>query len=221
MRLRLTATNFRLIACFVAAATLLGLGGCGGGGGTNGTVMTAPGVAKLSFVPATATVYFNTPTVISLIGGLPPYQIASSNNTVLPVSGAASNTGNFLLLPNNVVAQTTVTLTGFDGSGQQTTAVITVQPAPLLNTLTVTPTPASPGTGCSPAVCSGGDAIATVTENNPAGGALANRQVQNPVRHTRRPGRQLHRHHRARWCRVCQNHGQRQRTHAGCSNQRH
>jgi hypothetical protein len=65
-----------------------------------------------------------------------------------------------------------------DSSGQAADISVLVKPAPLLNVFTVTPVSASPGVGCSPAVCSGQDGTATVTLRSFEGAPLAGRQVR-------------------------------------------
>jgi hypothetical protein len=131
----------------------------------------------LSLLPTTATVYFNTPATLTVIGGTPPYQAFSTDSVVLPV--ARNVVGDQILLaPANVAADTAVTITVTDSAGISVTALITVKPAPLLNTLTITPTPASPGIGCSPAVCAGQTASVTVLVRNLAGAGIQGRAVR-------------------------------------------
>lgn len=140
------------------------------------TILSAAPVA-LSVLPQTATVYYNTPAVLTVIGGTPPYQAFSTNSVVLPV--ARNVVGDQILLaPSNVDVDTIVTITVVDSAGVSVTATITVKPAPLLNTLTITPTPASPGVGCGSAVCAGQTASVTVLVRNLAGAGIQGRSVR-------------------------------------------
>src|SRR5207245_2191563 len=118
--------------------------------------------------------FSNIPTVVTVSGGTPPYHLVSSNPAVLPVSSATSTTGNFLLIANNVPADTTVTITAVDANNQTVTGTYTVKSATVVNNLTVTPTAA----GCSAGVCSGSDGVATVTLLSAAQAPLSGRQVR-------------------------------------------
>ena len=131
----------------------------------------------LSLLPQTATVYYNTPATLTVIGGTPPYQAFSTDSVVLPVARNVIG-DQILLAPANVAADTTVTITVTDASGVSVTATVTVKPAPLLNTLTITPTPASPGVGCGSAVCAGQTASVTVLVRNLAGAGIQGRAVK-------------------------------------------
>lgn len=140
------------------------------------TILAAAPV-PLIVLPATATVYYNTPATLTVIGGTPPYQAFSTNSVVLPVARAVV-TDQILLAPANVATDTAVTITVTDASATSATVAVTVKPAPLLNTLTVTPTPASPGVGCGTAVCAGQTANVTVTVRNLAGAGIQGRAVR-------------------------------------------
>jgi hypothetical protein len=140
------------------------------------TVLSATPV-PLSVLPKDATVYYNTPATLTIIGGTPPYQAFSTNSVVLPVARTVVG-DQILLAPANVDADTSVTVTVTDSSAVSVTATITVKPAPLLNTLTITPTPASPGVGCGSAVCAGQTASVTVKVRNVAGAGIQGRVVR-------------------------------------------
>ncbi len=62
-----------------------------------------------------------------------------------------------------------------DSAGTIATAAVTVQPAPLLNGLTITPNAATCGSQCR---VLGQTATASVTVTGPAGGGIPNRQVR-------------------------------------------
>ena len=140
------------------------------------TVLSAAPVA-LAVLPQTATVYYNMPATLTVIGGTPPYQAFSTNSVVLPVARNVIG-DQILLAPSNVDVDTIVTITVTDSAGVSVTATITVKPAPLLNTLTITPTPASPGVGCGSAVCAGQTASVTVLVRNLAGAGIQGRAVR-------------------------------------------
>ena len=131
----------------------------------------------LSVLPQTVIVYQNAPATLTIFGGTPPYQVFSSNPSVLPVTRNVVG-DQIILAPTNVEADTVVTITVTDAAGGSVTAAVTVKPAPLLNTLTVTPTPASPGVGCAPAVCAGQTASVSVRVRNLTGVGIAGRAVR-------------------------------------------
>ncbi len=133
--------------------------------------------STLRALPATLTVYRNTPALVAASGGLPPYRILSSNPAIIPTS-SWSQSGDFLILPRDVAAELEVSLTMQDSSGQSAPITVTVRPAPLLNVFTITPVPATPGVGCGTAVCSGQDATASVTLRSFEGAPLPGRQVR-------------------------------------------
>ena len=135
-------------------------------------------VATLVALPTTLTTYFNSPALVTASGGAPPYRLISSDPAIIPSSSSWSQDGDFLILARNVGADTDVTLTLQDASGQSSEVKVTVKPAPLLNVFKVTPVPATPGTGCGTAVCSGQDAFAEVALKSFAGGPLPGRQVR-------------------------------------------
>lgn len=135
---------------------LLLVAGCGSGGVSN----TVVDPNRLTVLPAAATLYSGMPTTFTISGGTGAYIVSSSNQQVVPVSGASS--GSLIVAPNPVLADTPVTLTIRDtGTNAPVTAALTIKPNPVGNSVTITPT-ATQG-GCAPAVCSGGDAEVTAT----------------------------------------------------------
>lgn len=133
--------------------------------------------STLSALPATLTVYHNTPALVTASGGQPPYRLLSGNPAIIPTS-SWSQTGDFLVLAQNVAAELEVPLTIQDSSGQSAPITATVRPAPLLNVFTIASVPASPGVGCGTAVCSGQDGTASVTLRSFEGAPLSGRQVR-------------------------------------------
>lgn len=120
--------------------------------------------ARITILPETAVLYSGMPTTFSVAGGTGTYIVSSSNQSVVATVGEVRNT--FTVVPANVVQETAVSLTVRDtGTTPLATATLSVRPGTVSNDITVTPTPTQggAGTGCAPAVCSGGDAIVSTT----------------------------------------------------------
>jgi len=173
---RLNAYSLRLVLAALALTSLALLGGCGGGSGAPNNPFAPPPTTPgaLSILPASPTVYANTPTTLTITGGVPPYAVFSANTAVLPLGGSTTN-GTIVLLPANVAADTVVAITVQDSVGTKTTTSVTVKAAPIFNTLTITPASTACGTNT---VCSGQTATAKVTVTGPGGVGLPNRQVR-------------------------------------------
>ncbi len=173
---RLPAAWMRSFAGLVALAGVLALSACGGGSGSPSSVINPPPVIvpPLFVLPPSTIAYSNMPTVLTLSGGLPPYRAFSSNSAVLTVPQDVSGS-TIVLLPTNVAVETPVVVTIQDSASQSVTSAITVRPAPLFNTLTVTPSRTACGTN---AVCAGETAQVSVLVLGPAGSPLPNRQVR-------------------------------------------
>ena len=173
---RLLAAWLRPLLGSLVLAGVLALSACGGGSGApNNPYATGPGApTALAVLPPTFTAYAGTPATLTISGGLQPYSAFSSNTAVLALSLASSST-TILLVPTPVALATDVTVTVRDAAGTIASATVTVEPAPLLNGLTVTPNAATCGTN---AVCSGQTATASVTVTGPGGGGIPNRQVK-------------------------------------------
>lgn len=173
---RLSAAWLRPLLGLLATAGVLALSACGGGSGApNNPYAPGPDTpAALTLLPATLTTYANTPATLTISGGVPPYRAFSSDTAVLPLS-LASSSNTIVLLPAPVGAATNVTVSVQDSAGTTVSASVVVQPAPLLNGLTITPNSAACGTN---AICSGQTGVASVTVAGPASGGIANRQVR-------------------------------------------
>jgi hypothetical protein len=173
---RINARWLRFILAPLALAALAILGGCGGGSGApnNPFAPPPPVPGPLSILPSTATVYSNTPEILTITGGIAPYFVVSSNTSILPVGASVTN-GTIVLLPANVLADTVVLITAQDSAGTRTTATVTVKPAPIFNTLTIKPASAACGVN---AICSGQTATASVTVTGAGGVGIPNRQVR-------------------------------------------
>ncbi len=173
---RLNAYSLRLVLATLALTALALLGGCGGGSGAPNNPF-APGPVSpgpLSVLPAAPTVYANTPATLTITGGVPPYAVFSANTAVLPLSASVTN-GTIVLLPANVSADTAVVITVQDSAGAKAQATVTVKPAPIFNSITVTP--ASTACGAN-TVCSGQTATAKVTVTGAGGVGIPGRQVK-------------------------------------------
>src|SRR4029434_6171838 len=173
---RLSAAWLRPLLGFIATAGVLALSACGGGSGAPNNPY-APGPttpASLTRVPATRPAYAGTPATLTISGGVPPYRAFSSDAAVLPVSLAASS-NTVVLNPAQVGTATNVTVSVQDSAGTTVSAAVVVNPAPLLNGLTITPNSAGCGTN---AICSGHTATASVMVTGPAAGGIAGRQVR-------------------------------------------
>ena len=165
----------RPLLTLAALAGVLSLAGCGGGGGAPNN-MFASGGGPLTITPAVATAYSNNPFVFTVTGGSQPYTIISSNKAALPVVGTLD--GNTLVIvPGNVGADTTVTLTVRDTLGATTAAQVTVRPSLLLPaSITITGNPNCAASGAD--LCSGQDRNGVGTAARPRRCAACRRQVR-------------------------------------------
>jgi hypothetical protein len=152
-----------LLAAFARAALLslaaCGLVSCGSGAVSGSAPVNDP--TRITILPNTATLYSGLPTSFVISGGTGSYIVSSSNQAVVPIAGSLS-TNSFTVIPNAVTADTDVTLTVRDtGTTPITTSTLTVRPGTVGNDITITPSATQGGT-CLPAICSGGDAEASV-----------------------------------------------------------
>ena len=173
---RMNAPCLRLVLALFAFAGLLALGACGGGSGApnNPFAPQPPAITPLFVLPSTATIYSHTPATLTVSGGATPYQAFSSNSAILPVAQQV-NGATIVLLAGDVPANTATVITVQDAIGQIATATLTVSPAPIFNTLTITPARTTCGTN---AVCSGDTAVAAVQVIGPGGAGIPNRAVR-------------------------------------------
>src|SRR5512143_4352616 len=170
------AAWLRFFAGFVAVVGALALTACGGGSGApNNPYAPQPAPpGPLAVLPAAATAYAGTPTTLTVTGGVAPYAAYSSDTSALPFSLAAgSNT--IVLSPMPVGSSQSVTVTVQDSAGALAQSTVTVNPAPLINGMTITPNAAACGVN---AVCSGQTATASVTVTSPTAAGIPNRQVK-------------------------------------------
>jgi hypothetical protein len=173
---RLSAAWLRFLAGIVAVVGTLALTACGGGSGApnNPYAPTPTPPGPLTVLPGAMTAYAGTPATLTVTGGAGPYQAYSSDASVLPISLAAgSNT--IVLSPMPVGTAQSVTVTVQDSAGSLASSTVTVNPAPLINGMTITPNSASCGAS---AVCSGQTAAASVTVTSVTGAGIANRPIR-------------------------------------------
>jgi len=185
---RLTAW-LRPALTLVALAGIFSLAGCGGGNGAPNNPYVA-GAGPLAVLPATSIAYSGVPATINISGGTPPFNVASSDQVVLPIPFEVS--GNAItFIPNNVASDTPVTLTVRDVGGTTAVATVTVKPALLVNSLTLKPDnfsadcPSSGVLSTNPTdtsgstwICSGQTGSIAIHLQNTAGGGLSGKQVK-------------------------------------------
>jgi len=170
------AMAFRIIERLALGASLLAvLASCGSGAVGGNPPANDP--ARVTILPGDGTViYSGQPATFTLSGGTGAYIVSSSNPSVLPVDSASRNATSITVVANPVAADTTVTLSVRDtGTAPIATASVTVKPGTINNDILITP---SSSAGCpAGTLCSGGDALVSVTLSQ-AGIALAGRLVR-------------------------------------------
>jgi hypothetical protein len=148
---------FARIALVVASLVVVSCGS----GGVGVPPVNDPNT--ITILPNNATLYSGLPTTFSITGGTGAYIVSSSNQAVVQVA-AQTLVGNTLtVIPNSVLVDTPVTLTARDTSTTTPASVtFTVRPGTVNNQITITPS-STQGGSCSPAICSGGDAVVSAT----------------------------------------------------------
>jgi len=174
-----TALRFieKLTLVALGAALAATLASCGSGAVGGNPQANDPN--RVTILPGSGTVmYPGQPTTFTLSGGTGQYIVTSSNQSVLPVDGAARNATSITLISNQVAADTTVTISVRDtGTAPVATADVTVKPGTINNDIQITPS-STQSAGCpSGTLCSGGDALVSVTLSQ-AGLVLAGRTVR-------------------------------------------
>ena len=105
---RLFAGWLRSLTGLAAVAGVLGLSACGGGSGAPNNPFLE---STLTVLPATAVAYSGVPTTLTISGGTGPYRAFSSNSAVLAGRADRSGQRRSCSSPNNVDADTDVTIT--------------------------------------------------------------------------------------------------------------
>ena len=148
---------FRLAVALLSVATVTS---CGSGAVSGPVPVNDP--TRITILPATATGFPGLPTTFVISGGTGAYIVSSSNQSIIPVAGSLPGS-TLTIFPNPVLVDTNVTLSVRDtGTAPVVTAVVTVRPGTVSNNITVTPT-GSQAASCTPALCSGGDALVSAT----------------------------------------------------------
>lgn len=173
MLYRLPIIWLRPALSILGLAGLLALTACGGGSGApNNPYVTPPGTPLLSVLPTVVTAYSGVPVTLTITSGVAPFSVFTSNAIVLPVNQTvAGNT--IVLLPNNVTADTQVSITVQDSAGQSQIVKVTVTASPIFNSLKFVPS----GTDCNADLCSGQKGTTTVVATGPGGAPLVGRQI--------------------------------------------
>ncbi|WP_171095963.1 hypothetical protein [Usitatibacter rugosus] len=109
--------------------------------------------------PASAVIYPGVATTLVITGGTGSYVVVSDNQAIVPIVSQA--TGHSLtIIANPVSADTSVNLSVRDtGTAPQKLVALTVRPGTIANAITITPSSAA----CTPAICTGEEALVTAT----------------------------------------------------------
>ncbi len=155
-----------------AVLLLAGVAACGGGVGPAQNVPNQSAIVilpneeqrtntgEIIFVPVV--VYSGLPATFSITGGNGSYIVASNNQATVPSPGSFAGSS-FTIVPNPVTTDTPVTLSARDTSGAPAVTLrLDVRTGTINNEITITPT-STQGGSCAPAICSGGDALVSVT----------------------------------------------------------
>jgi hypothetical protein len=170
-----TGSTITLLANAVAAYTSVTVTVLDSDGNTAVSSLVVHPPNALMVLPNTAVdLYAGVPTVLTVSGGTPPYVAASSNSAAVPVAtNVVAST--ISLMPNNVAADTPVTVTVRDAKGTVATAQMVAHPSTLVSGMKVTPSATECGEN---AICSGQNGTAMVKVLTPNGAPLAGRSIR-------------------------------------------
>ena len=150
--------TFLLTACLAAL-----LNACGSGAVSSSSDPALPFVVS----PSSATAYSGVPATFAISGGgaRAPYQVTSSNATILPVPTSPITEAQFILTPGVVASQQSVTISVMDQAGKTATSNVIIQPNLINGDITIigTAPPAFPNCAGVGVVCAGQSATATLT----------------------------------------------------------
>ena len=144
----------RAALALLAAVTLAACGSGAVSDPANDPVPQVP--TPVTVLPQTATLYSGLPTAFTIAGGVGPYSLISSDQSVVPLVASTSANG-FTVVPGEVAVDTPVNVTVRDSLGTQAAVALTVKPRTISNSITVTPSASQP-VACGNALCAGGDA---------------------------------------------------------------
>jgi hypothetical protein len=176
VRTTIHAKGSQVLALVAAIGLISGLGACGSGAVGAAPDTTPVPSTPLAVSPPSADLFPDIPTTFTVTGGKPSYTVFSSNSVVLPVTAALPG-ATFTVIPGPVTAETIVDITVRDSVNTSASTKATVKPSTLINQVTFTPVGPT-GNGCGAnALCSGGDALFSVTAAL-NGVALRNRTIR-------------------------------------------
>ena len=156
------------LATLLAALALVVVAGLSACSGAVGGPPTVNDPARITILPAgttaaPVTAYSGLPTTFTISGGTGAYIVSSDNQAIVPISGPINGT-QFTIVPNPVLASTTVTITVRDtGTAPTASSTITVQPGTVANSITITQAQPQPAGCTAPLICSGSDALVSAT----------------------------------------------------------
>lgn len=150
----------RLLGLALALACFSILASCGSGAVSGPPATVTP--SALSVSPSSAvTMFTGLPSSFIITGGSGTYFVTSSNQAIIANSDLFSGSV-YSTIPNDVSADTSLTLTFADNGGSVPISVpVTVKARTVSNVVTITPS-ASQAASCGTSVCAGGDAQVSV-----------------------------------------------------------
>ena len=181
-----TKTSIKSLAAVALLSMAAFIAGCGGGGAVDPfavpPAVVVPPTPPLVVNPGVLNAYAGIPVVVTISSGVGPFQVFTSDATVLPVTQVVAGAA-ITLTATNVDADRAVTLTVRDAAAQTVTVAVTVKATPLISVMTITPANAS---ACgafgasigSVAICSGETATASLTLKGANALPIQNRQVR-------------------------------------------
>ncbi len=179
-----TKTYIKSLATVALFSMTAVIAGCGGGGAADPfAVPPAVVIPPLVVSPSALNVYAGTPVAVTIVSGVGPFQVFTSDAVVLPVTQVVSGAA-ITLTAANVAADAVVTITVRDAALQSTTVAVTVKASPLLGALSITPTSNTTCAGATSslldkaAICSGESGVASITVRSTNTAVLPNRQIR-------------------------------------------
>lgn len=186
-----TKSSFKSLVTVALLAVLALVAGCGGGGAKDPFASTP--LPALVVNPGTLNAYPGVPVVLTISSGVGPFQVFSSDSTVLPVTQVVS--GAAITMTANAIdgLDRAVTVTVRDAAGQSTAITVTVKPSPALSGFDITSVSntqcpgligntgaGSPGAdvGARTSICSGETAAAQILVKGANTSPISNRQIR-------------------------------------------